>query len=393
MVGISAAARGSRTARVVAAAALLGVVLALATGSARPAPTAAVPLVQVTPTELRLSQPLSGLAAAEGRAAFAFCNQLVGLWRPGSTSVTQLGPPAQWKCPPPRGLERIYSIALAGDRVAWAAAAGGIQVTSLVFQVVLGQPQVLTIAASVSYCCRGSDPDPQRLGDVHGDGGLTVFSSRVKCGELGAPPCPAGAPRTVVSQTVWRLRSPPFQASCVGQPGPCQQLTTSTGVLEPLSVGGGRIATRPANGSLEIRNAAGSVVRTFPALAGRVRGAEIMGGRVVVLVPGKVLELAIANGAVLHSRAVPQVSSGGVCGTLPCPAVRLRLLDAARGLVAYVLDGKLVLLRMKDGTRRVVGPATDARFGSKGLFLARTGAAPWVARIRFVPWRSLPVRP
>jgi hypothetical protein len=48
---------------------------------------------------------------------------------------------------------------------------------------------------------------------------------------------------------------------------------------------------------------------------------------------------------------------------------------------------------MKDGTRRVVGPAIDARFGSKGLFWARTGAAPWVARIRFVPWRSLPVRP
>jgi len=393
MVGISAAARGSRTARAVAAAALLGVVLALATGSARPAPTAAAPLVQVTPTELRLSQPLSGLAAAEGRAAFAFCNQLVGLWRPGSASVTQLGPPAQWTCPPPRGLERIYSIAFVGDRVAWAAAAGGIQVTSLLFQVVLGQPQVLTIAASVSYCCRGSDPDPQRIGDVYGDGGLTVFSSRVKCGELGAPACPAGTPRTVVSQTVWRLRSPPFQAPCVGQPGPCQQLTTSASVLEPLSVGGGRIATRPANGSLEIRNAAGSVVRSFPALAGQVRGAEIMGSHVVVLVPAKVLELAIANGGVLHSRAVPQVSSGGVCGTLPCPAVRLRLLDAARGLVAYTLDGKLRLLRLRDGVQRTIGPAIDARFGSKGLFWARTGAPPWVARMRFVPWRNLPVRP
>ena len=67
--------------------------------------------------------------------------------------------------------------------------------------------------------------------------------------------------------------------------------------------------------------------------------------------------------------------------------------DAAKGLVAYSLDGKLWLLRLRDGARRVVGQATDARFGTKGLFWARTGAAPWVARIRFVPWRNLPVRP
>jgi hypothetical protein len=393
MRGISAAARGSWTARALALALLSGALLALAVGSAHPAPVAAAPLVQVTPNELRLSQPLSGLAASQGRAAFAFCNQLVGLWRPGSTSVTQLGPAAQWTCPPPRGLERIYSFAFAGDRVAWAAAAGGNVVTSLLFLVVLGQPQVLTIAADVSYCCRGSDPDPQRLGDVYGDCGLIAFSSRVKCGDPGSSACPAGAPRTVVSQSLWRLRRPPFQAPCVGRQGPCVGIASTTGVLEPLSVGAGRIAVRPANGSLEIRNAAGAVVRTYAALAGQVRAAELMGGRVVALVPGRVLEFSVASGAQVHSRVVPQVSSGGVCGMLPCPPVQLRLVDAARGLVAYILGGKLVLLRMKDGVRRVVGPATDARFGAKGLFYARNGAPPWPARLRFVRWQNLPVRP
>ena len=77
----------------------------------------------------------------------------------------------------------------------------------------------------------------------------------------------------------------------------------------------------------------------------------------------------------------------------PCPTIKLQLLDAKRGLVAYVLNGKLHLLRLRDGVNKVVANATDARFGDNGLYYAFTAAAPWVSRIRFVRWASLPVQP
>jgi len=396
MVHISAAALESgdrRTSRAVVGAVVGFLAFTLAAGSAGPAGTAAAPLVQVNPKELRLSQPLVALAAEGGRAAFAFCNQLVGVWRPGATGITRLGPVAQWTCPPPRGLERIFSLALAGDRVAWSAESGGNTVTNLLFLVVLGQPQTFTLAADTAYCCRGLDPDRERMGDVYGDGSFIAFSSRVNCGDLGAPVCPVGMPRALLSQTVWRLRRPPLQAQCVGKPGPCVQLATRNDVLQPLSVDAGRVALRRATGALEIRKPGGGLVRQFPGLAGLTRGAELMGPRLVVLVPGRLREYALATGTLRRTRTLPNVPSGGVCGMPPCPTVTLQLVDAARGLVAYILSGKLHLLRLRDGRDRMVATATDARFGDTGLFYAYAAPAPWVSRIRFVRWSALPVRP
>jgi hypothetical protein len=371
----------------VRAAAVLAALGVLAVGGAAPtAEGAPAALVQVTPHELRLSQPFPAapLAVDGKRAAVALCNQLVAVWRPGSTGVTRLGPVNQWTCPPPRGLERIYSIAFAGDRVAWAAESGGNQVIGLIFLVVLGNPHVLDTAVLTGMCCR---PDvDERVGWVYGAGGLLVFGRRVKCNDLGAPACAAGTPPTVVSQTVFRLTRPPAQP-------PFAQLTTLNDVLEPLSVDAGRVVLRLGSGALEVRNGAGALVRQFPALAGLSRGAELMGGRLIVLVPGKILDLSLASGQQLHARPVANVASGGVCGVLRCPTVALKLLDAKRGLVAYLRAGKLRLLRLSDGVNRVVGPAVDARFGDNGLFYAYTTTGPWPARVRFVPWASLPVRP
>jgi hypothetical protein len=378
----------------VRAAAVIAALGALAVGGSAPTATGApAALVQVTPKELRLSQPFPAapLAVDGKRAAVAFCNQLVAVWRPGSTGVTRLGPVNQWTCPPPRGLERIYGIALSGDRVAWAAESGGNQVTGLIFLVVLGNPHVLETAVLTGMCCR---PDvDERVGWVYGNGGFLVFGSRVKCNDLFQPPCPAGTPRVVISQTVWTLRRPPFQGTCVDQAGPCTRLTTLNDVLEPLSVDAGRVVLRHASGALEVRNGAGALVRQFPALAGLSRGAELMGGRLIVLVPGKILDLSLASGQQLHARPVANVASGGVCGVLRCPTVTLKLLDAKRGLVAYLRSGKLRLLRLSDGVNRVLAPAVDARFGDNGLFYAYTTTGPWPSRVRFVPWASLPVRP
>jgi hypothetical protein len=389
-VDISAAASRARKGTLVCAVAAAAVIAVSVVHAAPSAPA----LVQVTPHELRLSQPLAGLAAAGPRAAFAFCNQLVGTWRPGAANVTRLGPVSQWTCPPPRGLERIFSIALAGNRVAWAASAGGNIYTNLVFLVVLSNAHTLTIAAETDYCCRSLDPDPNRMGDVYGDGSFIVFSSRVKCGDgPGAPACP-GPARTVVSQTVWRLRQPPFSAQCVNKPGPCAQLTTSApnATLRPLSVSGGRVLLLN-NGVLELRNSGGAITRQFAGVAGVMRGADLMANRVLVLVPGALRVYNAATGALVRTRPLPNVTSAGICGMPPCPVAALQMLDAARGLVAYTLAGKLHLLRLRDGRNKVVANAEDARFGSTGLYYAYSAPAPWVSRIRFVSWAALPVRP
>ena len=250
----------------------------------------------------------------------------------------------------------------------------------------------MTIAAEFSQCCRGK-PDPQRIHDAYGDGRHIIFSDRRKCGDRDEPACPSGAQPSLVRQSVWRLGRPPLQAPCAGKPGPCVVLATRPDGLQPLSLDSGRVALRRANGSLVIRRMGGALVRQFPALAGVTRGAELMGRRLVVLAPGEVRVFSVRTGAQLRVRPVPPGTSAGVCGMPPCPAVDLRMVDAARGLVAYIHSGEAHLLRLRDGRDEVVAAATDARFGDTGLFYAFTGAAPWPARIRFVPWSALPVSP
>jgi hypothetical protein len=147
------------------------------------------------------------------------------------------------------------------------------------------------------------------------------------------------------------------------------------------------------NGVLELRNTAGAVTRQFAGVAGVMRGADLMGDRVLVLVPAALRVYNARTGALVRTRPLPNVTSAGLCGMPPCPSVALQLVDAARGLVAYTVNGDLRLLRLRDGRNRVVAAAADARFGRKGLFYAYSAPAPWVSRIRFVPWAALPVRP
>jgi hypothetical protein len=376
--------------RITAPAVLLAA-LALVPASARTAATAP-PLVQVTAHELRIAKPVTSLAADNGRAAFTFCNQLNGVWRPGATGIIRLGPLNLWACPSPTGVETIQTLAIANGRIAWALDESGNVVDNYTFVTTLAHPHTLTLVANLAHCCRGQ-PDQERMGYVYGDKNFLAFGTRYKCGDNGTPTCPPGSPTGFVNYTAWRIRQPPFTSSCAYSTGPCEQIASSNTTLEPLSVDSGRIVLREANGALVVRAASGALVRTFPALAGLTRGAELMGNRLVVLIPAHVLDLNLANGHVLHSRALPQVPSSGVCGIQPCLPTTLRMVDAARGLVAYLRNGKLHLLRLRDGRDRTVHTATDARFGDTGLFYAYTATGPYPGRIHFVPWRSLPLRP
>jgi hypothetical protein len=142
-----------------------------------------------------------------------------------------------------------------------------------------------------------------------------------------------------------------------------------------------------------LRNTSGASTRQFAGVPAVMRGADLMANRVLVLVAGGLRVYNANTGALVRTRTLPNVTSAGLCGMPPCQAVALQMLDAARGLVAYTLSGKLHLLRLRDGRNRVVARATDARFGSAGLFYAYSAPAPWVSRIRFVRWAALPVRP
>ena len=368
----------------------------LVSAGAAPASRNAGPLVKVTPRQLFFSEPVDALAADNGRAAFATCRQLIGVWKPGSTRITRLGPLNAWTCPPPSGVQTVLTLAIGRDRIAWAVDEGGIQVNNYLFLATLAHPHTLTLVAQVDSCCRG-EPDQEKMGDVFGDRNFIVFSTRLACGDFGAPACPAGTtPQTLFSQTIWRVRRPPFSATCVDQPGLCQQLVSVAGAVDPLSVDTGHVVAREANGTLIVWDFNGAFVQSFSAGIAKNPAAELMGNnRLVMLVPGHILLFNIVTGLQIHDYAVPAVSIGGNCGIPPCPAATLRLVDAARGLVAYILSGTLRLLRLRDGkdVPAARATATDARFGDTGLFYSFKTAGPWPGHVRFVPWRQLVLRP
>jgi hypothetical protein len=368
----------------------------LVTAGGAPASRRAGPLVKVTPRQLFLREPVDALAADQGRAAFATCRQLIGVWKPGSAGITRLGPLNAWTCPPPSGVQTVLTLAIARDRIAWAVDEGGIQVNNFLFLATRANPHTLTLVAEVNSCCRG-EPDQEKMGDVFGDRNFIVFSSRLDCGDFGAPACPAGTTKpTIFSQTIWRVRRPPFSATCVDKPGICQQLVSVAGAVDPLSVDTGHVVARETNGTLFVWDFKGAFVQTFSAGVGKDPAAELMGNnRLVILIPGHVLLFNIVTGLQIRDYAVAGVSTGGNCGIPPCPAATLRLVDAARGLVAYILSGKLRLLRLRDGKDRQAARATvtDARFGDTGLFYSFKTAGPWQGHVRFVPWRQLVLRP
>ena len=63
---------------------------------------------------------------------------------------------------------------------------------------------------------------------------------------------------------------------------------------------------------------------------------------------------------------------------------------AGSGRAAYLLAGKLYLVRLTAGATTELAEATHARLTAAGLFYSYVGAAPWPGRIRFVPLAALP---
>ena len=348
----------------------------------------------VSKDELEFREPVDELAIDGDRVAYRSCGT-IGVWHPGDAKVVS----AQVDRPLcVEGNISFYNLALAGDRIAWGVLRGGNQQSNTLDVETVGDPRTQTVVAGHSQLA-GDPRGVERAGDLVGSGTLLVFSMWAFCNEvvpLACPNLPYSQAKAVSSQTLWRVRESSWQGACPDDPfdqtsGRCQQLRVEPGgPLRPLDVAAGRIVVSGDNATL-ILDADGRQLVSLPV---STTAAQLSESDLVVLVPGALRDYDATTGALLHSWPMPDVSFGGICGVpaWACGSPRLRLEGAARGLVVYLLDGKLHLLRLRDGAESVVADATAARLDDSGLFYAYQASGTWPGRVRFVQFDHLPLR-
>jgi hypothetical protein len=108
-----------------------------------------------------------------------------------------------------------------------------------------------------------------------------------------------------------------------------------------------------------------------------------------VLVPGELRDYDADSGTLLRRWPLSDAPSGSDCRPgipFSCTDSQLRLQDAARGLVAYILDNQVHLLRLADGKDVVIAAGIHARFMNAGLVYAEG------PRLHLVPFDLLPLR-
>jgi hypothetical protein len=217
------------------------------------------------------------------------------------------------------------------------------------------------------YGASGSQVGNGGLGDLVGAGGLLYFSTWRD--DLAYPKA------KTLEQHIQR----------VGANGcPCPVIASSPGPLVPFDVTGSRFVAGGENATV-VFDTAGTQLVSVPVspLAARLSGSDL-----VVLERGTLLDYDASTGARLHAWPLPDVPSGGECasphyGTWECGQPRLVLEDAADGLVTYVLDGQVHVLRLADGADSAIGAGTLARFTSTGLVYASD------ATLKLVPFAQL----
>jgi hypothetical protein len=160
--------------------------------------------------------------------------------------------------------------------------------------------------------------------------------------------------------------------------------------LRPLDADAGRIVASGDNATV-VLDADGRQLLSIPV---STAAAQLAGSDLVVLVPGALRVYDATTGELLHSWPLPDVSFGGFCGVpmWECASPRLLLEGAARGMVVYLLDGKLHVLRLRDGADTVVADATAAQLDDSGLFYAYRTTGMWPGRVHFVPFSELPLQ-
>ena len=334
-------------------------------GSYRPPEDAS--LVRISARELEARVPITKLSADGDRVGYWLCPHSLGAWRPGDARPLAFGGSTRAACsgPPPTAGFGIYvfDLSFAGDRLAYLTEWDANEIHTALMLTTLDRTddgvEIAEGAASRDF--------PLALGDLAGGGLTLVYGFREP--QVTSPhPAP---------EAIWRIDgTKPVQ------------ITHGPDDLQPLAVDQGRIVARRPDGSLELLDVDGGVLRSFdvPEL-----GAALAGDDLVVLVQGELRDYSASTGKLLSVWPLPDVPSAGRCRLTSCPGIRLTLDDAARGVAVYTLDGVVHLLRLRDGEDKTVPGATTAELTGAGLFYAYPGEDPWPGRIRFVPFDELPL--
>lgn len=317
--------------------------------------------------------PIVRIAADGEHVAYVSCGH-VFVWTPSTRSVVQTEPMASLspRCSLPEYYVAfwIYTLAVSGDRVGYGDLQGNMGQTWALHAGPVDDPARVTElgrVGSASGCVVGNGG----LGDLTGAGGVLVFSRW----RDNYAPCPT----KTVEQQIYRVDA----GGC-----PCPAIAASPGALAPFDVDGGRIVAGGENATV-VFDANGTQLTAVPVSP---LAAQLSGSHLVVLVQGRLLDYDAGSGTPLHSWSLPDVPSGGECGsphsgTWRCGNPRLLLEDAARSLVTYVLDGQVHVLQLADGRDAPVGAGTLARFTATGLVYADDGT------LRLVPYAQLPIHP
>jgi len=300
------------------------------------------------------------LAADGSRAvvAYAKARDCIESWNPVTHTLVRFH----------QACGRILSVGIAGASVAWADFAHGAGVNFFSLETAtLARPASRLADLCLSLAPpRAPVPCQSATVELQGQGQLLVlesFGAGSECFHHPAPPCPL--PKR--DGKLWRLE----RSHAV-------QIAASAGALTPLSVNGGRILVDHEDGTLELYAADGTLKHSY-SLGALPRGAALGGSDLVVLGAGALDDLDADTGTLRH--------------TWPLPAPDATLVGVDHGIAAYVAGSDVHLLRLADGSDRVVhaGANLRAQLTPAGLFYSYSVSdSRRPGRVAFVPAMSLP---
>ena len=348
---------------------------------------------------LRLTGPVKELAADDGRVAFVFRNSAprctssrVAVWQPSTRSLAPIGvSPCSEILSTGAG---IFSVALAGTRVAYVQFAGG-NIRELELRSTTVAQRAPATVASASFGL--DETSGTYIGRVAGDGSLLAFDWWNVC-----PACAGVARPQPDRSAVFRVASTgdACPSAGLGSLRRCAVLRAGFGTLRLLSVAGGSVALLQPDGSVAVANTAGTTSATIPFAAGELRAARLD-------TDGQTLAALVASGGKNLLRVFD--ASGTLAAAYPLPAARtsgdatcddpsgcrlpaLRLEDVQSGIAVYVLGSDVHLLRLADGksaTVRAPGRSpVHAQLEPDGLYYSYSLGAR-SSRIAFLPFSAV----
>jgi hypothetical protein len=345
---------------------------------------------------LPLAGPVSELAADGGRVAIlvrtetgSCARDRVAVWAPATRSFVPIGASA---CVGSTSTGAgLFSVGLAGTRVAYVQFAGGNTRELQLRLASLARPRPATVA-SASF--EVDEVQGTEIGRVAGDGSLLAFDWWSECLPCAAPIAPRGSIFRVVSSG---------GAACpnagLGALPRCRPVLSATGSLRLLAVGGGLVVMRSGD-DVAVRASDGTVLYTgtFPGLRAARIDARVLLVLTRVESQSSLWTVDLSSGQRSGPWILPAAKSTGddVCADPKgCRLAGLRLADYQSGIAVYVVGRAVHLLRLAD-RRDVairapgVGPV-HAQLEPAGLFYSYSpDASPGRGRVAFVPGARLP---